>query len=100
MRNAVSLELTHLYYSQFLTDCQVKTYCFAYNIYMNFTERFNEVLKNCGKSQVEIANAVHVTKQCITDYKKGKSAPSIETLYELCLYLEISSDYLLGLSDY
>ena len=67
---------------------------------MKFTERFNEALKNCGKSQVDVAKSVHVTKQCITDYKKGKSVPSIETLYELCLYLEVSSDYLLGLSDY
>ncbi len=67
---------------------------------MKFTERFNEVLKQCGKTQVEIAKAINVTKQSINDYKKGKSVPSLETLYELCKFLDVSSDYLLGLSDY
>ncbi len=66
---------------------------------MKFTERFNELLKICGKTQVEIANAINVTKQCVTDYKTGKSVPSIETLFLLCEYLEVSADYLLGLSE-
>ena len=67
---------------------------------MIFKKRFNEILKISGKTQVEIAKAVHVTKQCITDYKTGKSVPSIETLYLLCKFLEVSADYLLGLSDF
>ena len=67
---------------------------------MIFTKRFNEILKISGKTQVEIAKAIHVTKQCVTDYKTGKSVPSIETLYLLCKFLEISADYLLGLSDF
>lgn len=67
---------------------------------MEFTKRFNEVLKECGKTQVEIAKALNVTKQCINDYKTGKSVPSLETLFALCKYLDVSSDYLLGLKDY
>ncbi len=67
---------------------------------MIFTKRFNEILKISGKTQVEIARAIHVTKQCVTDYKTGKSVPSIETLYLLCKFLEVSADYLLGLSDF
>ena len=67
---------------------------------MIFKKRFNEILKISGKTQVEIAKAVHVTKQCITDDKTGKSVPSIETLYLLCKFLEVSADYLLGLSDF
>ena len=67
---------------------------------MIFTKRFNEILKISGKTQVEIAKAIHVTKQCVTDYKTGKSVPSIETLYLLCQFLEVSADYLLGLSDF
>lgn len=67
---------------------------------MEFTKRFNEILKQSGKTQVEIAKALNITKQCVNDYKTGKSVPSIETLYYLCLYLDVSADYLLGLSDY
>ena len=66
---------------------------------MKFCERFNEILSTTDKTQTEIANAIGVAKQCITDYKKGKTVPSIETLYLLCQYLEVSADYLLGLSD-
>ena len=67
---------------------------------MEFTKRFNEVLKTSGKTQVDIAKAINVSKQCVNDYKTGKSVPSIETLYILCKYLDVSSDYLLGLTDY
>ena len=67
---------------------------------MKFTERFNELLKQSGKTQVEIAKALNITKQCVNDYKTGNSIPSLETLYALCKYLEVSADYLLGLTDY
>ena len=67
---------------------------------MNFTERFIEILKQSGKTQVEIANALNITKQCVNDCKTGKSVPSIETLYILCKFLDVSADYLLGLTDY
>ena len=67
---------------------------------MEFTKRFNKVLKESGKTQVEIAKALNITKQCVNDYKTGKSVPSLETLYSLCKFLEVSADYLLGLTDY
>ena len=67
---------------------------------MKFTERFNELLKQSGKTQVEIAKALNITKQCVNDYKTGKSLSSLETLYALCKHLDVSADYLLGLTDY
>jgi len=67
---------------------------------MEFTKRFNDILKNSGKTQVEIAKALNITKQCVNDYKTGKTVPSLETLYNLCKYLDVSADYLLGLTDY
>ena len=83
-----------------LTDCQVLTDFFWYNFFMEFTKRFNEALKQSGKTQAEIARALNVSKQCVNDYKTGKSFPSIETLYLLCKVLEVSADYLLGLTEY
>ncbi len=49
--------------------------------------------------QTELAAAANVSKQCISDYKAGKSVPSIDTLFLICRYLDVSSDYLLGLND-
>jgi transcriptional regulator with XRE-family HTH domain len=66
---------------------------------MKFQERFNEALKMSGKTQTQIAKAINVSKQCVTDYKTGKSVPSLETLCLLCEFLDISADYLLGISD-
>ena len=64
-----------------------------------FTKRFNEVLNFEQANQSSLANQIGIARQCITDYKSGKSFPAIETLAGICSALEVSSDYLLGLSD-
>lgn len=66
---------------------------------MQFKERFNEVLKNSEITQTELAKRIGISKQCISDFKSGKSLPSINTLFILCKVLDISSDFLLGLSN-
>lgn len=64
-----------------------------------FTERFNEVLLFEQTNQAYLANQIGIARQCITDYKSGKSFPTIQTLTRICNALDISSDYLLGLED-
>lgn len=64
-----------------------------------FKERFKEVLYYNEVNQSELAKRINVSKQCVSDYKSGKSVPSLDTLYEICLVLDVSADYLLGLSD-
>lgn len=66
---------------------------------MKFAERLCEALKYSNLSQVEVAKQLKVNKATITNYKNGKIFPSLETFYELCLILDVSSDYLLGLAD-
>ena len=66
---------------------------------MKFTERFNEALKYSQLSQVQLAEELKVNKATITNYKKGKIVPSLDTFFELCRLLDVSADYLLGLSD-
>ncbi len=64
-----------------------------------FTERFKEFLRNEAINQAVLANSIGIARQCITDYKSGKSFPSIQTLSALCRALDVSADYLLGLED-
>lgn len=64
-----------------------------------FQQRFNECLKYGDVKQTELAKAANVSKQCISDYKSGKSVPSIDTLFLICRYLDTSADYLLGLDE-
>ena len=64
-----------------------------------FQKRFNECLQYSNIKQTELAKAAKVSKQCISEYKAGKSEPSIDTLFLICRYLDVSADYLLGLTD-
>lgn len=64
-----------------------------------FTERFNEVLRDAELNQKQLADKIGITKQCVSDFKSGKSFPSIHTLKMICSVLEVSADYLLGLTD-
>lgn len=66
---------------------------------MKFLERLNEALKLSPLSQKEIAEKLGVNKATITNYKQGKITPSLDMFYELCKILDVSADYLLGLSD-
>ncbi len=65
-----------------------------------FTIKFNEVLANLKVNQRELADSIGISKQCISDFKSGKSFPSIHTLRLICKSLDISADYLLGLKNY
>ncbi len=67
---------------------------------MKFTERFNEVLQGSKITQVQLAEKLEISRQAITNLKIGTSLPSLELLYKICMVLDISADYLLGLSDY
>ena len=64
-----------------------------------FQLRFTECLRYAEVKQTELARAVGVSKQCISDYKAGKSQPSLDTLFLICRYLDVSADFLLGLTD-
>jgi len=64
-----------------------------------FTQRFKEVLSTSGISQTLLAEKIGISKQCISDFKNGKSFPSIQTLRLLCSVLEVSADYLLGIEN-
>lgn len=50
-------------------------------------------------SQEELAFLIGRTKPTISRYETGKRDPSIEDLKKLCIALDKSSDYLIGLID-
>lgn len=64
-----------------------------------FTERLKEVRQEKGWTQKQLATAVNTTDDSVYSWEKGRSQPSIELLCKLCKVLEVSADYLLGLSD-
>ena len=66
---------------------------------MKFQERLIQELKFSKYTQKEIAQKLRISESNITNWKKGENIPSLEVFYELCLLLEVSADYLLGLKD-
>ncbi len=66
---------------------------------MKFYERIGNAIKQSGYTQKQIAQLLHISEGNITNWKKGEHLPSVDILYKLCILLDESADYLLGLDD-
>lgn len=64
---------------------------------MLFQKRIMEALKSSPYSQKEIAIKLGISEGNITNWKKGDGLPSLEVFYNLCILIDESADYLLGL---
>lgn len=50
-------------------------------------------------SQVELAQALHVTKQSVSNWENDNIQPSIDMLVKIAEVFSVSTDYLLGLES-
>lgn len=66
---------------------------------MLFQQRIKDALGECQYSQKQIAAILDISESNITNWKNGDNLPSLDVLYKLCLLLNISADYLLGLEN-
>lgn len=64
-----------------------------------FKDRLKELIDKSEFNQREVAEEIGISKQTISFYVNGKRLPDIDTVYKLSKFFQISSDYLLGLSD-
>ncbi len=63
-------------------------------------KRLREVIKNSSYSQKEIAVAIGVSAQTVSKYMRKDIFPALDTLAKLCKLLDVTSDYILGISAY
>ncbi len=63
---------------------------------VDFNERFKDLLKKKGVSQVELARITGINKDTINKYARGIVRPSFEAIQQIADALNISADYLLG----
>ena len=56
-------------------------------------------MKNSGLTTVEIAKRVGISPEMVTQYVTTKKLPKLDTFARLCKELDVSADYILGLSD-
>lgn len=62
--------------------------------------RLRECIKNATYSQKEIAKAIGVSAQTVSKYMTQNIFPALDTLAKLCKFLDVRSDYILGLDEY
>lgn len=62
-------------------------------------DRIKELRKAFGISQVELAKALNVSKQCVSNWGNDNVLPSIDMLVKLAKYFNVTTDYLLCLEE-
>ena len=66
---------------------------------MMIGQRLQEIRKDNGDTQQDLANKLHASLYAVRCWEQGKSDPSHDTLAAICRLYDVSADYLLGLSD-
>lgn len=64
-----------------------------------FPKRLREARIEKGYTQEEIADYLGFTRPTYTAYESGRRRPDNDTLAKIAKFLNVSADYLLGLSD-
>ncbi|WP_458408105.1 helix-turn-helix domain-containing protein [Anaerotignum sp.] len=64
-----------------------------------FAKRLRELRKERGLSQVELGERLGYGYTAISSYETGRNEPSYTDLIRICEILDVSADYILGISD-
>ena len=65
-----------------------------------FCERLQQLRKERGLKQSELASILNTTQRRISYMELGKVEPDIETLVLLAKFYDVSTDYIIGIKDY
>ena len=66
---------------------------------MNYQQRLKELRTEQGRTQQEIADVLNTERGYYNKYEKGKHPLPIEHLIKLAKFYNVTTDYILGLSD-
>lgn len=64
-----------------------------------FKTRLKEELEHSNLTVRQLAEKIGVTPEMVTQYYTTKKLPKLDTFVRICKALNVSADYLLGLSD-
>lgn len=68
--------------------------------YAPFPSNLRKIMADCGVTQQILANSIGVSRQMITNYQDGTALPNCEKLAAMAETLNVSTDWLLGRSNY
>jgi transcriptional regulator with XRE-family HTH domain len=61
-----------------------------------FAKRLKEIRVENELTQKQLAEILQTTDDSIYSWEKGRSQPSVEMLRKICIELNVSADYLIG----
>ena len=64
-----------------------------------YNERIKELRIDNDKKQTEVANILDTDQSYYSKYEKGKRPLPIEHLMKLCVFYNVSADYILGFTN-
>ena len=67
---------------------------------MKFADRLHEVRIKRGITQKELARRMKIKAPVLSRYERNESKPSIEVATNLAINLNVSLDYLVGISNW
>ena len=65
-----------------------------------FAQRLKELRTENNISQNEFAEKCNVQQSCVSKWERGVTLPDAEMIVVICKALNVSADYLLGITDY
>lgn len=66
---------------------------------MNYLDNIRAIRKERGYSQADIAEVLETTQQHYSCYENGKNELPVRHLIKLCIFYDVSADWLLGLKE-
>lgn len=64
-----------------------------------FGIRVKQELKQQGKTQTALAKHLNVQKSTVSEWLNDNNEPPMECIVKIALFLNVTTDYLLGLED-
>ena len=74
--------------------------CNILNITTKFSERLKKLRESNNMNCTQLAKQLNVSSASIGYYEKGERVPDLEVLARICEFFNVSSDYLIGISDF
>ena len=65
----------------------------------NFNERLRELRENKNLTQAQLAKELLIDQRSLSFYEIGKYEPNLDTLKKISIFFNVSSDYLLCLTN-
>ena len=67
---------------------------------IQFSNRLQQLRKDSGLKQIDLAKVLDTTQRRISHLESGKIEPDLTTLVEIAKFFNVTLDYLVGITDY